>query len=943
MKLFGSLRELVAAVFRKDTREITLEPNAGTYSGAVNLKLPPVLTGSDVLVSEAGSQSLTNKTIDADLNTVSNIDDGNIKAGAGIDASKIGAGSVDNTEFGYLNGVTSSIQTQLGGKAASGANSDITSLSGLTTALSTGQGGTGVNSTATFPSSGVVVTEAGSATLTNKTIDGDNNTVQDLGLSSLKTVLADANKAILRDAAGAVTSALIANANISPTAAIDASKIGAGSVDNTEFGYLNGVTSSIQTQLGGKASSGANSDITSLSGLTTALSIGQGGTGQTSASGAINALLPPQAANFNKYLKTDGTNVSWASASGGAGEINAVLNSSGADGTSGWVNGTSHTINTVTGATIPLSPAVPTAFTMSSSAAIAIGSQTNASGDYYEFTMPPALRNRKLKFEFYYTTPASADGTWGVAVYNGATRVRLSTDTGATPDTVLPAGVSGGKFTAYFDTDAGTTYRVNFVQRTRTNTNSLWVTNVVVGPGIQPQGAVVGAETVYTPTTTGFGTIGSATVYYKRVGETIVIQGRFTCGTTAASLASIALPSGLNINTAIITQNLIVGKWWLNSSTTSTPKTGALSTDRTVNTTLVRFNTHEYATTTPPSVNLNGSQVASTGEVIWFEFQAPIAEWAGSGTLTVAQNDVEYASNSSATTTSDPTTFAYGPSGTLIQNFAPTGLNLIAKRVRFQTPIQPGDQVIVEVDEGTNGARWVNAVARIGSRGVNSAGTAAYGLNWVTINSTDVDVQFAATYDAAAADTWSTLNTWRWRVRKSSAGAAVGFGIVSPGVSSGLVSASGLPGNTTGNAIASGYVGEVANPSSGTGVAAPGATGVWKTYESITLTAGVWMVWGMGAVYWDGTNSPTGFSQVTFALTQSVNGNAVGGAAGLSLNLTGQAVTNSGIQLSVPPLIVNTNGITNNIVYMSANCRYTTLNTLVLDLNATTIYAVRIA
>ena len=38
---------------------------------------------------------------------------------SGIDATKIGAGSVDNTEFGYLNGVTSAIQTQLDGKQAS--------------------------------------------------------------------------------------------------------------------------------------------------------------------------------------------------------------------------------------------------------------------------------------------------------------------------------------------------------------------------------------------------------------------------------------------------------------------------------------------------------------------------------------------------------------------------------------------------------------------------------------------------------------------------------------------------------------------------------------------------------------------------------------------------------------------------------------------------------
>ena len=64
-------------------------------------------------IQPASTQTLTNKTINADNNTISNIDNNEIKAGAGIDATKIGGGSVDNTEFSYLNGVTSSIQTQL--------------------------------------------------------------------------------------------------------------------------------------------------------------------------------------------------------------------------------------------------------------------------------------------------------------------------------------------------------------------------------------------------------------------------------------------------------------------------------------------------------------------------------------------------------------------------------------------------------------------------------------------------------------------------------------------------------------------------------------------------------------------------------------------------------------------------------------------------------------
>lgn len=42
----------------------------------------------------------------------------NAKVATGIDAVKIGAGTVSNAEFGYLDGVTSAIQTQLDGKQA---------------------------------------------------------------------------------------------------------------------------------------------------------------------------------------------------------------------------------------------------------------------------------------------------------------------------------------------------------------------------------------------------------------------------------------------------------------------------------------------------------------------------------------------------------------------------------------------------------------------------------------------------------------------------------------------------------------------------------------------------------------------------------------------------------------------------------------------------------
>lgn len=51
----------------------------------------------------------------------------------------------------------------------------------------------------------------------------------------------------------AITAGVIVNADVNAAAAIDASKIGTGVVSNTEFGYLDGVTSGIQGQLNGKA------------------------------------------------------------------------------------------------------------------------------------------------------------------------------------------------------------------------------------------------------------------------------------------------------------------------------------------------------------------------------------------------------------------------------------------------------------------------------------------------------------------------------------------------------------------------------------------------------------------------------------------------------------------------------------------------------------------
>lgn len=96
--------------------------NANSGDLALNVTSGDVLAFDGVKVPTISStDTLTNKSIDADTNTITNIENADIKAGAAIDAAKIHNGSVSNTEFGYLTGVTSALQTQLDAKASASA------------------------------------------------------------------------------------------------------------------------------------------------------------------------------------------------------------------------------------------------------------------------------------------------------------------------------------------------------------------------------------------------------------------------------------------------------------------------------------------------------------------------------------------------------------------------------------------------------------------------------------------------------------------------------------------------------------------------------------------------------------------------------------------------------------------------------------------------------
>lgn len=224
MKIFGTITELLNLVYRKDSQNVTLRPNqTTTYTAARDIQLPPGDT-AHVILSATSTQTITNKIIDGGTNTLNNINEASL-ATVALDADKVlardGSGAVVSAKIVNANVATSAAIAAT--KLADG-SVDNTEFQRLGTA--------GTNAT------GELVTTDGTQLLQNKTIDGDENTVQDLPVTALKTVLGDADEVILRNASGVPISAKIVNVNVDAAAAIAATKIADGSVDNTEFQKL---------------------------------------------------------------------------------------------------------------------------------------------------------------------------------------------------------------------------------------------------------------------------------------------------------------------------------------------------------------------------------------------------------------------------------------------------------------------------------------------------------------------------------------------------------------------------------------------------------------------------------------------------------------------------------------------------------------------------------
>lgn len=341
---------------------------------------------------------------------------------------------------------------------------------------------------------------------------------------------------------------------------------------------------------------------------------------------------------------------------------------------------------------------------------------------------------------------------------------------------------------------------------------------------------VVTRDTFFVPSIGISGTFASQKGEYQRSGNRMNARVQLTFATVSAinSPYTLTIPDSLNYDGSNIpvSDEPIVGTFSLWDASASYIE--YIGTVHVNSATTLKFKAHGQTAFNNSSVPVT----IAANDILEIQFSLPIAEWSGSGTTTLATRAVEeYAWNSSTSTLDDSTSFAYGPSGVTFKAFAPTGVNYVYRRVRFQTAIQATDSILLEINDGTTN-NWLPAASAFYPYQQNDAGTTNYGIAVTRVggSSTDVDVRFFSQATKTSGDTWSANSTWKWRLRKVSSGAQVGY----------PVSARNIVGDTSGSVVPTGMVGEVRSFTARTIAAV--TTGMTASAALDTLPAGRWHI-----------------------------------------------------------------------------------------------------
>ena len=319
--------------------------------------------------------------------------------------------------------------------------------------------------------------DAATATLTNKTltspvINSPTGLVKaDVGLGNVDNT-SDATK----DAAATT----LTNKTITSPLGIVKGDVGLGNVDNTSDATKDAATATL-----------TNKTIAAPA-ITGAIDVLQSAAPATPAASHLAVYV---SSVDGKVHTKDSAGTDSVLGALGSGELNLVANPS---DVVGWLdaNDSSTLVTTTTAGDLPLSGIVATALKLTSGTSATRTEATLADTFSYAF-ITPASYAVKTKIEFWLRPGTNfLNNEWTVSIYAGATRQPLTTDASAVTYILNALG----KFTTYFDAVASTAYTLRFTRTVNAGTNAgvLNLANVIVGPGIQPQGAVVGPVVDFT-------------------------------------------------------------------------------------------------------------------------------------------------------------------------------------------------------------------------------------------------------------------------------------------------------------------------------------------------------------------------------------------------------------------------------------------------------------
>lgn len=354
----------------------------------------------------------------------------------------------------------------------------------------------------------------------------------------------------------AIASDVIVNADVKTDAAIARTKLASGTASHVLINDGSGVMSS-EAALA-IARGGTNNG---------SLAVTAGGTLYTDGTKIVNV----GAGSSGQILRSNGSSApSWAAApSGGINYISA--NSDAESDASSWTtydDGAATPVD-LTGGSFGGSFARTTTTPLRGTGSLLYTPGT--AGEGVAFTITPDLADYgnvlEFGFDYDFVSATGATGDYTVWVYDVANSVLIQP-----AGYQVPGATTGiyGKFKCTFQVPINaTTLRIGIHQAASTSA-AIEFDNVYCGPQVKSYGPAVTDWVAWTPTfSAGFGTVTSVSFWHRRIGDSVEIRGSGVTGTTAASAATITLPSGLTIDS----NKIAVGSSIVGSSSTAVTAT----------------------------------------------------------------------------------------------------------------------------------------------------------------------------------------------------------------------------------------------------------------------------------------------------------------------------------------------------------------------------------